>query len=260
METRTLLDGHVLPAIGFGTYSLDGEAGAQQIATALGLGYRLLDTALGYHNAHAVRKPLRLSGLDRDEVLVTSKVPQPDHGYERTKRPLETSLANLRLHHIDLYLIHWPAPEQDLYVETWQAMIDLRDEGKTTSIGVSNFSEEQLGRLIRETGVTPKVNQVPLSPGMPQDELLAVHARLGVLTESYSPLKHGDRLRSDPTLQGIATAHRATVNQVALRWNVQLGALPIPRSREAAHQKENLDVFGFELSDDEMGRITALRW
>ncbi len=260
MDEYQLLDGHRLPVLGLGTYSLDGEAGAQQIATALRLGYRLVDTALGYGNEDAVGEGVRLSGIDRREVLVTSKLPDSDHGFDRTISSFDRTLTNLRMDHVDLYLIHWPVPERDLYVDSWRAMIELRDAGKITSIGVSNFDGEQIGRLVDETGVTPSVNQIPLYPGLPQVELRAVHDRLGVVTESYSPLKHGDRLRADPTLVGIAATHGVTVGQVALRWNIQLGALPIPRSRDAAHLRENFDVFGFALTAEEIEQVTALRW
>jgi diketogulonate reductase-like aldo/keto reductase len=259
MTSYPLNDGHALPQVGLGTYSLTGAQGAAQIADAIRIGYRLIDTAVAYGNEDAVGDAVRESGVPRDEVLITSKVPEADHGYDATKRSFERTLSSLGMDRIELYLIHWPAPERDRYVDTWRAMIDLQAEGRIVSIGVSNFDERQLQRLIDETGVTPAVNQVPLWVGRPQEELRAVHERLGVLTESYSPLKHAGRLREDATFREVADAHGRTVNQVALRWNIQLGALPIPRSRKAAHQAENLDL-GFELSAEEVQRITALRW
>lgn len=226
---HTLNDGTTLPAIGLGTYSLNGSAGAAAIADAIGLGYRLLDTALGYGNEDAVGEGIRRSGIDRDQILVTSKVPDRYHGSAEVRDALGKTLKNLRLDRVDLYLIHWPVPAQDRYLETWETMIELQAEGQVRSIGVSNFDAAQLDRLIQATGVTPTVNQVPMHVYEQQPALRADHADRGVLTESYSPLKHQDRLRREPVLVDIARRLGVTPGQVALRWNIQLGALPIPR-------------------------------
>jgi diketogulonate reductase-like aldo/keto reductase len=256
---HALNDLSTLPAIGLGTYSLNGSEGAASIAAAIRSGYRLIDTALGYGNEDAVGEGIRRSGLDPSEILVTSKIPDGDHGHDNTKAAFARTLSNLGLEHIGVYLIHWPAPEKDLYVETWRAMIELREAGKIRTIGVSNFDERQLDRLIAETGVAPALNQVPLHVFHQQEALRKVNADRHILTQAYSPLKFGDRLRSNEILAAIAAHHGVTINQAALRWNIQLGALPIPRSRELEHQVENIDVFGFRLDDDEMIRIATIK-
>lgn len=253
-----LNDGTSLPVIGLGTYSLTGTAGADAIAAAIGMGYRLIDTALAYGNEDAVGEGIRRSGVDRDEIIVTSKVPEEYHGYAATREALGRTLENLGLDRVEVYLIHWPAPEKNLYVETWKAMVELRSEGLIRSVGVSNFDGAQLDRVVDEAGVMPALNQVPVHVFRQQPGLRRADADRGVLTQSYSPLKFADRLHSNQILRAIAAAHGVTVNQVALRWNIQLGALPIPRSRAAVHQQENIDVFGFELSADEMQQIATI--
>lgn len=258
IEQFTLNDQTSLPALGLGTYSLDGDEGAEAMAQALKLGYRLLDSALAYQNEDAVGNGVRKSGLDRDEVLVTSKLPDEYHGRAATREAFEMTRNNLGLDHVDLYLIHWPVPEKDLYVESWRTMIDLQSEGKIRSIGVSNFNADQLDRLIDETGVTPAVNQVPVHVFEQQPTLRKDNADRGILTQAYSPLKFGDSLRSNNVLTNIANAHGVTVSQVALRWNLQLGTLPIPRSRSVEHLKENLEVLLFALTDQEMARIDKM--
>jgi diketogulonate reductase-like aldo/keto reductase len=255
----TLSDGTWIPQIGLGTYSLNGTAGADAVAGALRMGYRLLDTALGYGNEDAVGEGVRRSGIPRDEIVVTSKVPDDDHGYGRTRDSVRRTLDNLALERVDLQLIHWPAPERDLYVETWRALIELKAEGLIRSIGVSNFDRSQMQRLIDETGVAPVVNQIPVHVFEQQERLRRDDADLGVVTQSYSPQKHGDRMRSNEVLLAIGEELGVTPGQVALRWNVQLGAVPIPRSRDAVHQRENLGVFGFSLDERQMGRIAAIR-
>ncbi|WP_022881987.1 aldo/keto reductase [Gryllotalpicola ginsengisoli] len=253
-----LNDDTYLPAIGLGTYSLNGDAGAESIATAIGLGYRLIDTAYSYGNEDAVGAGIRRSGIARDEVFVTSKVPNGHHGLDKTRRAFDTTLETLGLDRVDLYLIHWPEPEDGLYVDTWKALVEFREQGRARSIGVSNFHPDQLERIIGETGVTPSVNQIPVDLFGQHPEWREANAAHGILTESYSPLKHAAEWRSHPVVTGIAEAHGATPNQVVLRWHLQNGLLPIPRSRSAEHQRENLDVFGFELSDEELGRLAGL--
>ncbi len=247
-----------LPPIGLGTYSLNGDEGAESIAAAVRAGYRLLDTASSYGNEDAVGEGVRRSGVDRDTLVVTSKVPNGHHGLGPTRAAFEQTLSTLAMDRVDLYLIHWPQPEDDLFVETWKAMIEFRDQGRATSIGVSNFTADQLDRLIDETGVAPSVNQIPVNLYQPHPAWREANRARGVLTESYSPLKFGERLRADPTVTRIAAAHGVSANQVALRWNLQLGAVPIPRSRSVQHQRENLDVFGFELDVQEMADLDTL--
>jgi diketogulonate reductase-like aldo/keto reductase len=197
--------------------------------------------------------------VQRSEIVLTTKLPNDQHGYDETLGSFDQSVAALKLTTVDLYLIHWPVPEQDRFVESWRAMIRLRDEGRIRSIGVSNFSTEQVDRLERETGVLPAVNQVELRIGLDQEDLRSHHAARGIVVESYSPLKHGSALAEDPVITRAATAHGVQWNQVVLRWNLQLGTVVIPRSRDAARQAANLDLFGFQLDDDEMAAISALR-
>jgi diketogulonate reductase-like aldo/keto reductase len=257
-DTRELNDGTTIPAIGLGTYGLLGHEGAESIAAAIGVGYRLIDTAYSYDNEEAVGEGIRRSGIDPAELVVTSKVPNGHHAREKTLRAFDETMQRLGLERLDLYLIHWPEPENDLYVETWKTLVELREQGRVRSIGVSNFDGQQLDRVIEATGVTPAVNQVPVDLLGQNGEARETDASRGVLTESYSPLKHSDRLGRNDVVTQIAAAHGVTTNQVALRWNVQSGNVPIPRSRSREHQRENFDVFGFALSAGELEQLAAL--
>lgn len=258
VPTYRLNDGTVLPAIGFGTYRLRGEEGRDAVVSALEAGYRLLDTAVNYENEREVGEAIRLSGLDRDQVSVCSKLPGRHHGYDEAVRSTHESLERLGLDRLDLHLIHWPNPSVDRYAETWQALVDLREQGLVRSIGVSNFTPAHLRRVIEESGVTPAVNQVELHPRFPQAELRAVHEELGIRTESWSPLGSRKPPYDEPAIAGPAQRLGVTPAQVVLRWHVQLGALPIPKSGDPERQRTNLDVFGFELTADEVAAITAL--
>ncbi|MEV0783628.1 aldo/keto reductase [Streptomyces sp. NPDC050423] len=252
-----LNDGRTVPAVGLGTWPLDDDAAEQAVAGALGLGYRLVDTALNYGNETGTGRGIARSGVPRADVFVTTKVPGRHQGYEKTLASFEESRRNLGLSYVDLYLIHWPLPRVDLYVDTWKAMIRLREEGLVRSIGVSNFTADHLGRLERETGVLPAVNQIEMHPRLPQEELRAVHAAKGIVTESWSPLGRGRDLLADPGLVAVAGAHGVTPGQAVLRWHTQLGAVPIPKSADPGRQRENLDLFGFELTADELARISS---
>jgi 2,5-diketo-D-gluconate reductase A len=258
MKTRTLNDGTVLPPVGFGTYPHRGEDSAVMVQTALELGYRLLDTALRYGNEHAVGEGIRRSGIDRDEVIVTSKLPGRYHGRRGARTAVAESLRNLGLDRIDLYLIHWPLPRLGLFVETWEELVRLRDEGMLGSVGVSNFTAGHLQAVIDATGVVPAVNQVELHPFFPQPEARSVHERLGIVTEAWSPLGRGTGLLEEPLLAAVAAAHGVTPGQVVLRWHVQLGVVPVPMSSSPERQRANLDLAGFELSGEEMAAISAL--
>ncbi|MCU1473202.1 aldo/keto reductase [Amnibacterium sp.] len=255
--TLPLADARI-PVVGLGTYGLFREQGVEQVVTAVRAGYRLLDTAQGYGNEAEVAAGMRDSGVPRDEFLLTTKLPNGDHGFDETLASFDRSQAALRVDVVDLYLIHWPMPEVDRYVESWKAMIRLRDEGRIRAIGVSNFSAEQIDRLERETGELPALNQVELHVGLDQADLRRYHDAKGVLTESYSPLKHGSALAKDPVVTRVAEAHGVAWNQVVLRWNLQLGTVVIPRSTDAERQASNLAVTGFELTDDEMTAIGGL--
>lgn len=258
IPTHTLNDGTTLPAIGFGTYPLRGEDGTAAVVSAIEVGYRLLDTAVSYHNESEVGEAIRRSGLPREELQVVSKIRGRDHAYDAAVRSTHESLERLGLDYLDLELIHWPCPSQDKYVETWQALIDLREQGLVRTIGVSNFTGTHLRRLIDETGVTPAVNQIELHPYFPQVEMRAVNEELGIRTESWSPLGKRQAPFTEAAVADAAAAHGVTPGQVILRWQVQLGALPIPKSATPERQRQNLDVFGFELTDDEVAAITAL--
>lgn len=258
IPTVTLADGASFPQLGFGTYGLRGTDGTDAIVSAIQAGYRLLDSAVNYENEAEVGEAVRRSGLDRDELIVTTKLPGRDHGYDETRRSARESLDRLGLERIDLYLIHWPNPSVDKYVDTWRAMIDLQSEGLVRSIGVSNFTEAMLDRLHAETGVTPVVNQVELHPYFPQADLRAYHAEHGIRTESWSPLARRSELLKEPVINDLATELGVSPTQVVLRWHVQVGSTPIPKSGHAGRQRENADVFGFALTDDQVDAISAL--
>jgi 2,5-diketo-D-gluconate reductase A len=258
IPTYTLNDGTTLPAIGFGTYPLKGYDGIAAITNALENGYRLLDTAVNYRNEREVGEAIRRSGLPRDEFQVASKIPGRHHGYDDAIASVRGSLERLGLDHLDLQLIHWPNPSVGRYAEAWRALVDLRKEGLVRSIGVSNFTEAHLERIIDDGGVVPSVNQIELHPYFPQVEMRAVNERLGIRTESWSPLGKRQAPFTEPPVAAAAEKYGVTPGQVILRWQVQLGAIPIPKSATPERQRQNLDVFGFELTDDEVAAITGL--
>ncbi len=258
VPTYVLNDDHTLPAVGFGTYPLRGEDGVAAILSALEAGYRLLDTAVNYENETEVGEALRRSGLERDDVRVASKLPGRQHAYDDALASAHGSLERLGLDHLDLLLIHWPNPGVDRYVEAWQALVELRAQGLVRSIGVSNFTETHLSRIIDATGVTPAVNQIELHPRFPQAEMRQVHQRLGIRTQAWSPLGKSTAPLDDPAVTGPAERLGVTPGQVILRWHVQLDSLPIPKSGNPERQRQNLDVFGFELSDEEVSALSAL--
>ena len=253
-----LADGHTIPALGLGTYGMDGDEGAAQVAGAIESGYRLLDTALNYGNEGAVGEAIRRVDVPRDELVVTTKLPGRHHGYEEALASFEESRATLGVDVVDLYLIHWPLPRVDKYVDAFRAFVKLQEDGLVRSVGVSNFTEAHLQRLADETGVVPVVNQVELHPYFPQAELRAVHERMGIVTESWSPLAKQSELLTESVVTEIARAHGKTPTQVVLRWHVQLGAVPVPKSADPGRQRENLDVFDFELTQAEVVAISGL--
>lgn len=258
METYTLNDEHTLPVIGFGTYPLRGEAGVVAMTSALEAGYRMLDSAVNYRNEYEVGEALRRSGLPRTEVRIATKVPGRDHGRAKAIASVEASLEVMGLDHVDLALIHWPNPSRGRYVDTWVGLVEARERGLVTSIGVSNFTAEYLQEIIDATGVVPAVNQIELHPRFPQEEMRAAHAELGIRTESWSPLGKRNAAYEEPAVAGAAASHDVTPAQVILRWQLQLGCLPLPKSATPERQRANLDVFGFELTEAEMTAITAL--
>lgn len=255
--TRELNDGHTLPAIGLGTYPHGRDDSRASTESALAAGYRLLDTALSYGNEAEVGAAVRASGLPRDEILVTTKVPGRHHGHDEAITSVRESLAALGMERVELVLIHWPLPRLDRYVDTWRALIELRERGVARSIGVSNFTEAQLHRLIAETGVTPAVNQIELHPYFPQQHMRAVHARLGIVTEAWSPLARGGLL-DEPVVRAAAQAHGVTPGQAVLRWHLQLDVVPIPMSSNPQRQRQNLELDGFALTEEEMAALSGL--
>ncbi|MFT3797268.1 aldo/keto reductase [Microbacterium sp.] len=257
IPTVTLNDGTDFPELGLGTYNLRGDDGIAAMVAAIGNGYRILDSAVNYQNEAEVGAAARASGI-RDRLLVTTKVPGRDHGFDETIRSARGSLERLGLDRIDLYLIHWPNPSVGRYVETFRAMLALRADGLVGSVGVSNFTAPMLTRLIDETGVTPAVNQIELHPYFPQAAMRAFHAEHGIRTESWSPLARRTELLSEPVIAAVAAEHGVTPTQAVLRWHTQLGSTPIPKSADPARQIENADVFGFALTDAEISAIGGL--
>ncbi|HEV2944834.1 MAG TPA: aldo/keto reductase [Solirubrobacteraceae bacterium] len=252
-----LQPGEQIPQLGFGVFQVPPKETEVAVAQALSAGYRHIDTAAAYRNEGAAGEAIHASGIAREQIFLTTKCWNDDQGYERAKRACKASLERLELSHLDLYLIHWPVPAHDLYVETWKAFIELQSEGLVRSIGVSNFQPAHLERVIAETGVTPAINQVELHPYFQQAGLRREHERLGILTEAWSPLGQGLELQ-DPVIVQIARKHGKTAAQTIIRWHLQLGNVVIPKSVTPSRIQENFEVFGFELSEAEMDAIAAL--
>lgn len=254
----TLNDGNTLPALGLGTYKLTDHEGVDSIVAALHSGYRLIDTALRYNNEVEVGKAIAASGIPREEIIVTTKLPGAAHGFDETMASFEVSRQNLGLDYIDLYLIHWPNPSVNRYLDSWQALIELKDDGLAKSIGVCNFTEEFLTRIIDATGVTPAVNQIELHPYFPQPHMRQVHAELGIQTECWSPLGKTEELRNEPVILELAAARGVTPSQLILRWHTQQGLVPLPKSADPQRQRDNLNSFGFDLTEGEIAQISGL--
>ncbi|WP_127792381.1 aldo/keto reductase [Agromyces sp. LHK192] len=253
-----LRDGNRIPALGLGTYGLNDAEGVEAILAAIDDGYRLLDTAANYGNEGAVGEAIARTTVDRSDLIITTKLPGRHHGADEALHGFEESRRRLGLEWVDLYLIHWPNPSVDRYVETWRSMITLREKGLVRSIGVSNFTAPMLERLERETGLMPVVNQVELHPYFPQGELRAFHDEHGIRTESWSPLAKRSELLDEPVIGELAAKHGVTPAQVVLRWHVELGSIPIPKSSNASRRQRNLDVFGFSLAPEEVEAVSAL--
>jgi diketogulonate reductase-like aldo/keto reductase len=258
VPTLKMNDGNQIPQLGLGVFQIDPDETTEPVRIALDVGYRLIDTAQGYRNEEAVGEALRNSGVPIDDVFVTTKLTNSEQGRDKTLAAFDNSMRKLRLDVLDLFLIHWPVPMADLYVETWRAFDELRREGRIRSIGVSNFAIEHLQRLFDETGVVPTVNQVELHPRFPQDELRAFHAQHGILTEAWAPLGQGRGLLDEPVLAEVGRSKNKSPAQVVLRWHIQLGNIVIPKSVTPARIRENFDVFDFSLDDAEMQHISSL--
>jgi 2,5-diketo-D-gluconate reductase A len=252
-----LSDGVEIPQLGFGVFQVPAEDTQRAVEDALAAGYRHIDTAATYRNERGVAAGILAAGVPRGEVFITTKLGNSDQGFDSTLAAFEKSIENLDTDHVDLYLIHWPLPARDLYMDTWRAFERIREEGGARSIGVSNFRIEDLERMTREAGRMPTINQVELHPLLQQAELRAWHAEHGIATEAWSPLAQGEVLE-DETLVGIAAAHERTVAQVILRWHLQLGNVVIPKSVTPARVRENFDLFDFELTEDDLAAIARL--
>lgn len=258
MEYFTLNDGYSIPKLGFGTYKINGFQGVHQIRQAIENGYRLLDSASRYENEGALGRAIRESSVPRSELFVTSKLPGAHHAYKEAINKLEEGLMRSGLDYFDLYLIHWPNPLEDHYVEAWQALADAQRFGLVRSIGVSNFEPAHLDRIIKETGVTPAVNQVELHPYWSSREVREYDDAHGIVTEAWSPLMRAGEVFEEKVIQDLAQKYGKHPAQVILRWETQLGVVPIPKASSSKHQLSNLDIFDFKLTDEEVEQITAL--
>lgn len=247
-----------VPAVGSGTWSLKGDAGIAAIKQALTNGYTYLDGAFNYDNEVTVGEAIRQSGKARDELIIASKLPGRYHHFQVALDTIQESLFRLNLEFFDVYLIHWPNPKQDLYVEAWQALIEAKKRGWIKHIGVSNFTPAHIDRLIAETGVTPEINQVELHPYFNQEETLVYDREHKIITQAWSPLGRGSEILNDPVLTAISKAHAKSVGQVILRWDLQRGVMALPKSTNAARQRENLAILDFELTGDEVQMINSL--
>ncbi|MDL5376846.1 aldo/keto reductase [Exiguobacterium mexicanum] len=258
IPTIKLHDGYEIPAIGLGTVYLRGEPGVDAITSAIRNGYRLIDSATRYDNEGTVGEAVRQSGIPREQLFLTSKLRAQYFDYDDALEMIRESLYRANLDYWDLFLLHWPNPKQDKYVEAWRALIQAKENGWIRSIGVSNFMPEHLDRLIEETGETPVINQIELHPYFSQVEQRQADKERGIITEAWSPLSRARTVTHDETIAELARQKGKTVSQVILRWHVQLGVIPLPRSSSELHQKENLDIFNFELTEDEMETLNAL--
>ncbi len=252
-----LNDGNSIPQVGLGVWQTPPEDTERAAATALDAGYRHIDTAAAYGNEREVGQAVAKSGLAREDVFVTTKLWNSDQGYDSTLKAFDASMQRLGTDYLDLYLIHWPVPANDAYVDTFKAFAHLRDQGRIRSIGVSNFEPEHLRKLIDATGIVPAVNQIELHPRLQQHELRELHAQLGIATEAWSPLGQGSLL-TNPAVTAVAEAHGKTSAQVLIRWHIQLGNIVIPKSVTPARIVSNFDVFDFELSEQDMASVSSL--
>ncbi|MFT2014325.1 aldo/keto reductase [Streptomyces sp. 796.1] len=254
----TLNNDVTIPQLGFGVWQVENEAATAAVSTALEAGYRSVDTAAAYGNEEGTGKAIAESGVPREELFVTTKVWNSDHGYDATLRAFDSSLTKLGLDYVDLYLIHWPLPARGTFVDTYKALEKVYAEGRAKTIGVSNFHPAHLERLLAETSVVPVLNQIELHPQLQQQELRDFHAKHGIATEAWSPLGSGKGLLDEPAIAAIAAKHGKSPAQVVLRWHLQLGTIVIPKSVTPSRIRENIDVFDFALDADDLAAIAGL--
>lgn len=253
-----LNNGVEIPQLGFGVFQIPPDEVVEPVRSAIESGYRLIDTAAAYGNEEGVGKAIAEAGVPREELFLTTKLWNTDHGHDEALRAFDTSLGKLGVDSVDLYLIHWPLPSRGRYVETWQALEKIYADGRARAIGVSNFTEPHLRRLLAESGVVPAVNQVELHPRFNQADLRAFHAEHSIVTEAWSPIGQGQGLLQDPVVTGIAQAVDRTPAQVVLRWHLQLGNVAIPKSTHAQRIRANIEVFDFELTAAQMGELSGM--
>ncbi len=253
----TMNDGHRIPQLGFGIWQVPNDIAAEAVENALRVGYRLIDGAYLYMNEEGLGEGLRASGVPREDVFVTTKVWNNEHGRDKARASVERSLKTIGVDQLDLVLIHWPVPDQDLFVETWEAFIKMREEGLMRSIGVSNFNADHLDRIIEASGVVPALNQIEVNPELQQPRMRAANASSGVVTQAWTPLGNARSFAAKPITEAAARTGKSPA-QVILRWHIQLGHAVISRSVKPARQVENLDIFDFELTDAEMAAIATL--
>ncbi|MDI6649308.1 aldo/keto reductase [Leuconostoc suionicum] len=259
MTFHELSDGQHLPEIGFGTYKLNGFAGTQSILSAIDAGYRLFDTAFNYQNEGTVGQAIQQSHVNRDELIITSKLPGKYYSsYQDSIDLIQESLYRSKLDYFDLYLLHWPNPIDDHYLEAWHTLIQAQKFGLVKSIGVCNFLPEHIERLKKETDILPVVNQVELHPYFNQQELREYNNTQNILTQAWSPLGRASALLKDPVLVELTKKYHKNIGQLVLKWEISLGVLPIPKASSYARQKGNLDLFDFEISSSDMQRINDL--
>ncbi|PZT77715.1 MULTISPECIES: aldo/keto reductase [unclassified Streptomyces] len=258
VPSLTLNNGVEMPQLGFGVWQVPDDEATKAVATAIESGYRSIDTAAIYQNETGTGRAIAASGVPRDELFVTTKVWNTEQGHDSTLRAFDASLAKLGLEYVDLYLIHWPVPAKDAYVDTYRALEKIHAEGRAKAIGVSNFLPEHLKRLLGETSVVPALNQIELHPQLQQAESRALHAEHGILTEAWSPLGSGKGLLEVPTVVAVARKHGRTPAQAVLRWHIQTGNVVIPKSVTPSRIAENIDVFDFELDADDLAAFAAL--
>ncbi len=258
IPSLTMNDGSTIPQLGFGVFQIPEDETESAVTTALQTGYRLIDTAQGYRNEEGVGAAIAKSDIPRDELYITTKLTNSEQGYDSTLKAFDESMVKLGIDVLDLFLIHWPQPMFDQYVDTWKAFEKLQEEGRIRSIGVSNFNIDHLERLAQESSVVPAVNQIELHPEFPQEELRAYHAEHGILTEAWGPLGQGKGLLEKAQIAELADTLGRTPAQVVLRWHLQIGNVVIPKSVTPERIRENFQIVDFELDDDQMKRLEEL--
>jgi 2,5-diketo-D-gluconate reductase A len=252
-----LRDGNSIPQLGLGVWQVDPEITARVVSDAIGVGYRSIDTAEGYQNEEGVGEAIRRAGVPRHELFITSKLRNGGHARDLALKSFDATMKALGLEQLDMFLIHWPVPSQDKYVEAWKTLVELKTQGRIRSIGVSNFNLDHLERIIGETGETPVVNQIELHPRFQQRDKRAFHKQHDIFIESWSPLGSG-RMLDDATVGAIASKHGKSIAQVIIRWHLQGGLIVIPKTTHRERMAENFDVLGFELDADDLNKIDGL--